>query len=62
MKITNKDTLNQALANIRLEDLSLSKEIDALLQSALAGQSTTVDTEEVLNLLRIKSADNNRDS
>lgn len=50
MKIKNSETLKQALANMRLENLSLSPEVDALVRQALVDQS--IDTEDIRNLLR----------
>lgn len=55
MKITNKDTLKQALANIRLESLSLSQETQNLLKRALIDHS--IDTTYIINTLRSKSSD-----
>jgi|GEM_PF-2070813 len=55
MKITNKDTLKQALANIRLESLSLSQETQKLLKRALIDHS--IDTTYIINTLRSKSSD-----
>jgi hypothetical protein len=50
MKITNSETLKQALANMRLENLSLSPEVDALVRQALVDQN--IDTEDIEYLLR----------
>ena len=50
MKIKNPETLKQALANMRLENLSLSPEVDALVRQALVDQS--IDTEDIKYLLR----------
>jgi len=50
MPIKNKDVIAQALANIQLESLTLSKEVQALLDKALNDDS--VDTTYILNLLR----------
>jgi hypothetical protein len=50
MKITNKNSIVQALANVRLEGLSVSKEIEELLYRGLTDPS--IDTEYILNKLR----------
>lgn len=50
MPITNKNAVIQALANIKLESLFLSKEITELLNKALTDDS--IDTTYLLNLLR----------
>ena len=50
MKIENPQTLKQALANVKLENLSPSPEVSELLQQALADKS--VDTEDIISLLR----------
>ncbi|CDT07753.1 hypothetical protein [Vibrio coralliirubri] len=50
MPITNPNAVVQALANIKLESLSLSKEIKELLDKALLDDS--IDTTYLLNLLR----------
>ncbi|SQD77597.1 hypothetical protein [Moritella yayanosii] len=52
MPITNPNTLKQALANIRLESLSLSQDVKSLLNKALT--DPTVTTTQVLELLRGK--------
>ena len=52
MPITNVNTLNQALANIRLESLSVSDEIKTLLEKALTDPS--ISTTTILNILRGK--------
>lgn len=50
MKINNPETLEQALANMRLENLSLSPEVDALVRQALV--KLNIDTEDIKYLLR----------
>ena len=50
MKITNENTLKQALANNRLESRYVSDEIKALLERALRGHS--IDTTYIINVLR----------
>lgn len=50
MKITSQDAIRQALANIRLEGLSVSKEIEYLLYRGLT--ESEIDTEYILNKLR----------
>lgn len=50
MKIENPQTLKQALANVKLENLSPSPEVSVLLQQALTDNS--VDTEDIISLLR----------
>lgn len=50
MKIKNVETLKQALASMRLENLHLPPDVDALVKQALAGQ--TIDTEDIKYLLR----------
>lgn len=52
MKITNENTLKQALANNRLESRYVSDEIKALLERALVDHS--IDTEYIINVLRKK--------
>ena len=52
MPITSQNAVNQALANIRLESLSLSAETMALVNKALKDNS--IDTTYILNLLRGK--------
>ena len=49
MKIDNPETLKQALANMRLENLSLSHEVNALVRQALMDK--TVDTDDIKELL-----------
>ena len=49
MKIDKPETLKQALANMRLENSSLSSEVEALIQRAL--NERNVDTEDVKSLL-----------
>lgn len=49
MRITNRETLKQALANLKLEGLTLSPEVEALMQRALVDQS--IDTEDIKQLL-----------
>lgn len=50
MPITNQNAVVQALANIKLESLSLSSDILALIDKALT--DTTVDTTYILKLMR----------
>lgn len=50
MKINNSETLKQALANIRLANLSLSPEVYALLKQALKDRN--VDTNDIEILLK----------
>jgi len=52
MLITNPNTLKQALANIRLESLSLSQDVKFLLDKALT--EPTITTTQILELLRGK--------
>lgn len=52
MPITDENAVKQALANIQLESLSLSKETLELIHLALKNQS--IDTTYILNLLREK--------
>jgi len=52
MPITNTNTLVQALANIRLESLSLSEDIKELLNKALTDPLIT--TDHILVILRSK--------
>jgi hypothetical protein len=52
MPITNPNTLKQALANIRLESLSLSDDIKYLFEKALT--DPTVTTTQILDILRAK--------
>jgi len=52
MPITNANTLTQALANIRLESLSLSDDIKCLLSKALT--DPTITTDHILAILRGK--------
>lgn len=49
MKIKNPHTLKQALANMKLENLSPSHEVSVLLQQALVDEN--IDTEDIRNLL-----------
>ncbi|MFT4928647.1 MAG: hypothetical protein ACI8WB_004767 [Phenylobacterium sp.] len=49
MLITSPDAVIQALANIKLESLTLSEEVQALLQRALSGEK--IDTVDILNIL-----------
>lgn len=49
VKNINPETLKQALANMRLESLSLSPEVDALVQRALTEQD--IDIEDIRSLL-----------
>lgn len=49
MKIKNPHTLKQALANMKLENLSPSPEVSVLLQQALVDEN--IDTEDIRNLL-----------
>ena len=55
MLITNKQTLRQVLANIRLEHLSLPLEVQDMFNKALNGED--VDTVEVVNILKRISAE-----
>ena len=50
MPITSQDAVTQGLANIRLESLALPTEIRELIRKAL--NDGTVDTTDILNLLR----------
>lgn len=50
MRITNLNTLRQALANNRLESREPSKDVKALLEKTLTGSNVT--TTQVLELLR----------
>ena len=50
MPITSQSAVTQAIANIKLESLSLSTEVLELLEKALSDGS--VDTTDILNLLR----------
>lgn len=52
MPITNANTLRQALANIRLESLDLSEDIQSLLNKALTDK--TITTDHILAILRGK--------
>ena len=49
MKITNQNTLKQALANIRLSSLSLPREVKDLLDKTSTDKS--IDTKDVIKLL-----------
>ncbi|WP_286270523.1 hypothetical protein [Thalassotalea hakodatensis] len=49
MKITNAETLKQALASMRLEGLSLSPEVNTLMLNALVDPN--IDTEDIKRLL-----------
>ena len=50
MLITNPNAVKQALANVRLESLSIPSELQALLDKALKGDP--IDTSPILDLLR----------
>ena len=50
MLITNQNAVTQALANIKLESLSLPADILALIKKALTDK--TIDTTYILNLMR----------
>jgi hypothetical protein len=50
MPITNQNAVKQALANTRLESLTVPPEVIALLEKALKDDS--IDTNYILNLLR----------
>ncbi|MDC9725947.1 MAG: hypothetical protein PSN44_08560 [Gammaproteobacteria bacterium] len=50
MPITSQNAVNQAIANINLESLSLSTDILKLINESLEGGS--IDTTYILNLLR----------
>ncbi|GAA5139404.1 hypothetical protein [Thalassotalea piscium] len=50
MKIKKPHTLKQALANMKLENLSPSPEVSVLLQQALVDEN--IDTEDIISLLR----------
>ncbi|MBE0365360.1 hypothetical protein PULV_a2141 [Pseudoalteromonas ulvae UL12] len=50
MKIKNPHTLKQALANMKLENLSPSPEVSVLLQQALVDEN--IDTDDIRSLLR----------
>ena len=50
MQITSQEAVTQALANIRLESLTLPSEVLELIKRALNGDS--VDTTYILNLMR----------
>ena len=58
MKITNVITLRQALANIRLESLSLPKDVEELLEEFLADPSISLDTKDIEKMLLSKYNDN----
>lgn len=49
MKMSNQETLKQALANIRLDSLSLSPEVESLIKIALTNNN--IDTEDIKQLL-----------
>ena len=49
MKISNPESLKQALASINLESLSLAPEVEKLLNRALTDPS--IDTEDIKQLL-----------
>ena len=59
MKITNAETLKQALASMRLEGLSLSPEVNKLMLKALV--DSNIDTADVKRLL-LKPYRNAKDS
>lgn len=50
MPITDQNAINQALANVKLESLSLSADILELIKNAL--NNDTVDTTYILDLIR----------
>lgn len=52
MLITNINTLKQALANNRLESLTLHNSVTALLNKAMNEPNSGVTTEEVLEVLK----------
>jgi len=53
MPITSQHAVTQALANIRLESLTLPAEILELVKTALADKSDGyIDTTYILNLMR----------
>ena len=47
--MSNQETLKQALANIRLDSLSLSPEVESLIKIALTNNN--IDTEDIKQLL-----------
>ena len=51
MLITDQNAINQALANVTLESLSLSADILELIKNAL-DNDTVVDTTYILDLIR----------
>ncbi|MGK0271783.1 MAG: hypothetical protein ACI88H_002449 [Cocleimonas sp.] len=51
MEITNLDTLRQALANIRLESLTLPEEIETLFNKVLSDPDFSLDTEDIKKLM-----------
>jgi len=50
VQITSQEAVTQALANIRLESLTLPAEVLALIKKAL--NDNTIDTTYILNLIR----------
>ena len=50
MKIKEPQTLKQALANMKLEGLTLSPKVNAILQQAL--KEKDINTETIMKLLR----------
>lgn len=52
MLITNINTLKQALANIRLESLTLPESVAALLEKAVNEPNSGVTTDQVLEALK----------
>lgn len=57
MKITNANTIKQALASLQLESMAVSDEIKELLERALVDH--TIDTTYILNVLLSKSKNPN---
>lgn len=49
MKITKPETLENAIANMRLEGLSLPPDVEAALQIAI--RQKNADTDEILKIL-----------
>ena len=50
MPITSQNAVTQALANIRLESLTLSSDVLELIKEAL--NDASIDTTAILNLMR----------
>lgn len=58
MKITNATKLRQAMANIRLESMSLPKEVEELFENFLADPSISLYTEDIEKILLSQYNDN----